>query len=74
MSEVPVVDLMKLAEWVSGMDTPVLILLILYAGYRRVWVWGDQYKEMETERNYWRETALSVSGLPRDGVSRADEI
>lgn len=34
------------------------MLIALLLGYRRVWVWGWLYSELETDRDEWKALAL----------------
>lgn len=36
----------------------VLLLLITFGGWKKWWVFGWQYKDMEAEKNEWKEAAL----------------
>lgn len=36
----------------------VLLLVITFGGWKKWWVFGWQYKDMETEKNEWKEAAL----------------
>ena len=36
----------------------VLVLLIIFGGWKKWWVFGWQYKDMEAEKNEWKEAAL----------------
>ena len=59
--EPEVIDILKLAAWVSDLDAPVLFILALLTGYYRVWVWGHQYAEMTVDRDFWRAQALAIA-------------
>ena len=52
-------------HWVQTAGLTALLLVILYGGRKRVWVWGYLYEEVKTELDHWRACALRGSG--RDG-------
>lgn len=37
----------------------VTLILVLYTGYKRVWVWGAELKAAEKREQEWRELALT---------------
>lgn len=45
-------------EWVERGGILALLLIIIAGGSRKLWVWGWQYREMEDDRNFWRDVAL----------------
>lgn len=51
------------SNWVDILEKggvlAVLVLIIL-GGSRRLWVWGWQYREMENDRDFWRDVALKT--------------
>lgn len=64
MAEVP-----AWLEWIERGGVLALLLIIIIGGSKRLWVWGWQqreteetweqrYREMETDRNFWRDVAL----------------
>lgn len=60
-------------DYISKASVAVLLILIIYGGYRRWWVFGWTYKElqerfrrMENEKNAWRRTALTGSKIATD--------
>ena len=58
--EPEVIDLAQAAAIVANLDTPALFVLVLLAGYRQLWVWGHQYRDMVADRDFWRQQALAV--------------
>ena len=44
-------------------------IIIILSGFKEVWVWGRQYREMRRERDTWREIALSTTNLAEKAVS-----
>lgn len=40
-----------------------VLVLIIYGGYKRWWVWGWQLEECRKEAEAWRELALRNSNL-----------
>ena len=46
-----------------------IIVAVVVAGIRKVWVWGWVFHAMEVERNYWRDLAHSGTALAREAVA-----
>jgi len=66
-------DSLTLLDYVSKASVVVILILIIYGGYRRWWVFGWHYKElqdrfrkMENEKNAWRRTALHGAKIATD--------
>lgn len=47
----------------------VLALFILFGGWRRWWVFGWLYKDLEQEKNEWKEAALRGTRIAERAVS-----
>jgi hypothetical protein len=62
-------DLVALAEKLSGAGLPVLAVLILLGGWKRFWVWGYQLEEMRQERDEWRRMALRGTEFAERAIS-----
>jgi len=48
----------SLFELLQRFGIGVLLLLILFTGVRRKWVWGWQYDDLQKDRDLWRAMAL----------------
>jgi hypothetical protein len=48
----------ELVKW-FGPGVAVL-MAVLFLGYKQVWVWGRQLKDMTDERNFWRAQCLAL--------------
>ena len=65
MNETAIVELIRtIGTW----DRLTYAGVILYLGYRRVWVWGPQLKEMTIDRDYWRDLALRLLNVTEKTV------
>ena len=64
-------DFFDIAQKLSGVSTPVLLFLILYGGYKRVWVFGYQLEKAESDAQQWKEMALHATGIAETSVSIA---
>lgn len=72
-------DLLQLAQKLSGASLATLLILILIGGWKKVWVFGYQLNEMEAqvermrlERDGWKELALKATGLAENSVTIAE--
>lgn len=69
-SETTAIDIFEYANKASIL---VVLIFIIYSGYKKWWVFGWQYKEMvqaflemREEKNAWRETALKGKDIAID--------
>lgn len=53
--------LKELVEWISKLSPFMIVCVIGYLGYKRVWVWGYQLDECKQERDGWKQAAMRVS-------------
>lgn len=51
----------------------VLALGILVSGWKRMWVFGWQYKDVENEKNEWKSIALKGAHVAERVVSVAEK-
>lgn len=49
-----------------------LLLIIIVGGWRRWYVWKWNYDELLTERNFWRDMALSGGRLAEKATGIAE--
>lgn len=63
-------DSLTFLDYLSRAGVVVLLLVILYGGFRRWWVFGwvlkeseDRCLEVAKDRNEWKEIALRGTGL-----------
>jgi len=64
-------EFLDLAQKLSGVSTPVLLFLILYGGYKKVWVFGYQLEKAQADGDQWKAMALQAAGLAETSVSIA---
>lgn len=58
-------DLLQLAERLASAPTVVLLLLIIFAGFKEWWVWGTTYRAALADRDEWKRIAMESTGLVR---------
>lgn len=51
----------------------MLALVILYAGWKKWWVFGWQYRDLERDRNEWKNAALNGTLVARKAVDLAHD-
>lgn len=56
-------EIYTLATKLSGASLGLILLLIIYGGYKRYWVWGYQLEEMRSDRDEWKNMALRGTNL-----------
>jgi len=49
------------------------LILALWTGASRKWVWGHHYQEAVTREVWWRDYAISVHALTDQAVRLAEE-
>lgn len=64
---------LQLYDYANKATIPVILVFLIYGGYKGWWVFGWQYKDicdrffkMEEEKNAWRETALRGKDIAVD--------
>lgn len=74
-------ELVDLANKLSGMGLAASLILIIIAGWREVWVFGSQLtreraltEQMRTERDAWLRIALRTTGVAEQAVQHAATI
>lgn len=63
---------MTVAEFVQLINAggvTVLLLIILYGGWQKWWVFGWAFNKAEAERDVWRELALRGTELAEHAVA-----
>jgi hypothetical protein len=48
------------------------MLIVIVAGYKRLWVWGWQYDEMTKDRDFWRTAAIKGTYMTERTVQLAE--
>lgn len=56
-------DILTLIDKLSGAGLATLLIVILYGGFKRLWVWGYQLEEMRIDRDRWQQLALKGTAL-----------
>lgn len=62
-------DMVSLVNTISNLSVPALMVLVIYLGMKRTWVWGHHYKELEERYEKLRlesEERLDEMKLERD--------
>jgi hypothetical protein len=56
-------------DLIKAVGLPIaLLLLALIAGARGTWYYGNTYRSLERDRDYWREMALRGTDLAERAV------
>jgi hypothetical protein len=50
---------------------PFIVLLILYGGYKEIWVWGRQLKAAEAREEEWKRMVLRSTDLATRATNTA---
>ena len=50
-----------------------LLTTVVAAGVARKWVFGWVYEEMKSDRNFWRQRALTMTGVAEIATDDAEE-
>lgn len=45
-----------------------LVIAILGAGFKKLWVWGYQLSDMTADRDFWRDAALKTMRVAEKSV------
>ena len=61
----------NLPKLISDYGILGVFVFILAAGARRVWVWGWQYRQIEHERDVWRQVALEGTDIAKGALNLA---
>lgn len=56
-------DSVTFLDYVSKAGVVVILIVILYGGWRRWWVFGWQYRDCVDEKNEWKEAALKSTHI-----------
>lgn len=62
----------NLLDYVSRAGVVVMLVLILYGGWRKWWVFGWQYRDCVEEKNEWKAVALKSTHIA-DAAATAGE-
>ncbi len=49
-------------------------VIVLYTGFKRVWIWGWAYDEKAKEAEFWRSIALRGIEAADKGLSVVDKV
>jgi len=70
-------DIMKYQEYIKNIGFAGFVLVVLYLGYTRTWVWGAELKEEQArtataiaERDRWMNLAVQGTKLAEDAATR----
>jgi hypothetical protein len=58
----PIKDIYDLI-WYGG--ALLIAIGIIWTGYLGVWEWGKKCRQVETERNYWRDAFFEATNLTK---------
>jgi len=71
---VRVIDLSGLFGLLDRGGTLAVLVVIIYGGMRRWYVWGWHYDEMRRERDAWRQRALRAGRLGEQSTEVAARV
>ena len=60
----------ELLEAASRLSVVALLMLIIWGGYKKWWVFGWTYQQSEREKEEWKATALQLAGIAKAVVGR----
>lgn len=61
-------------DYISRAGVIVLLIIIIYGGYKKWWVFGWQYKECVDEKNEWKEAALKSTHTAESAVAAGETL
>lgn len=64
----------QIGQWANTLTVAGVLLAIIVAGYKRLWVWGWQYSEVQKDRDFWREAALHGKYMTERTVQLAETV
>ena len=67
-------DPVGIADFLQKAGVVGLLVFILVGGARRIWVWGYQLIEMQSDRDRWRDLALKLLGQVDRTAGVADRV
>jgi hypothetical protein len=53
----------NMVEVVRALGYVGLLIGILYGNYKGIWMWGNDYRKLERERDEWKAIALQHAGI-----------
>ena len=60
------VGIVEITKYANSLSVVAVLVLILLGGFKRWWVFGWHYKQVEQEKNDWRELALKGTSLAEE--------
>jgi len=60
------------SRWSKDLTVVSALILALWGGARRQWVWGHHYDEALAREKWWREYATSLHDLTDQAVQLAE--
>lgn len=70
-----------LLDYLSRASVVTFLILVVYGGYKKWWVWGwlynektDEIENLRKESNAWRETALKGANVATQAFDQIREL
>lgn len=63
----------EILSYANDLTIVAVLVVIIYGGHKRWWVFGWQYTESERRSNEWRELALNGTRAARQAVDLASK-
>lgn len=67
-------DSMTFLDYVSRAGVVVILIIILYGGWKKWWVFGWQYRECVDEKNEWKQAALRSTHIGEAVVAATEHL
>ena len=64
----------EILEYIRSAGITGILILIIVGGWRRWWVWGWHYQQIEKERDEWKSLAIGGTHLSERAVRAAQEV
>ena len=60
------VGIVEITKYANSLSVVAVLALIIVGGFKRWWVFGWHYTQVEREKNDWRELALKGTSLAEE--------
>lgn len=61
-------ELSSIVDLIAKGGFPSVMVIIMYGGHKKWWVFGWQFHAMQADRDMWRETALKGMQIANKAV------
>lgn len=67
-------DSVTLLDYISKGSIIVFLVIVLYGGYKKWWVWGYQLTDSQRRENEWRKIALDSMHTAESATSVGEHL